>query len=84
MSAMVSQIAVENSYEDVYREHVKQSQLEHEKSASTAEETIDDLFESFNASVNYDLQVWNRPSYSDDSENNEVSIAMGQSIKQRK
>ena len=55
MSAMVSQIAFENSYEEVYQKHVLQAQLEHEKSVSTAEETIDDLFESFSQSVNYDL-----------------------------
>ena len=55
MSAMVSQIAVENSYEEVYSKHIQQAQIEHEKSVSTAEETIDDLFESFSQSVNFDL-----------------------------
>lgn len=56
MSAMVSQIAKENSYEEVYESHMeKLKQSELEKSQSTAEETIDDLFESFNAEVNFDL-----------------------------
>jgi hypothetical protein len=32
MSAMVSQIAKENSYEEVYQKHIHQQRIEHEKS----------------------------------------------------
>ena len=84
MSSMVSQIAFENSYDDVYQKHVLQAQIEHEKSVSTAEETIDDLFESFSQSVNYDLQITQRPKYSDESADNEAPIAMGPTVKERK
>lgn len=88
MSAMVSQIAVENSYQEVYDSHLEKSkQADLEKSQSTADETIDDLFESFNAEVNYDLQIWNRPNYSEtdtSSQADDVNMAMAPSIKDRK
>ena len=51
---------------------------------STAEETIDDLFESFSQSVNYDLQITQRPKYSDESMDSEAPIAMGPTVKERK
>lgn len=47
MSAMVSQIARENAYDQVFEEHAqKLRQAEQDKSLSTADDTIDDLFDS--------------------------------------
>jgi hypothetical protein len=61
---MITQIAQENSYEAVYQQHMEKAQQEHDKTMTTAEETIDDLFESFSQSVNFDLQIMERPGYS--------------------
>ena len=56
MSAMVSQIAEENSYEDIYQENLQKKLItEQDQSGSTGEDTIDDLFDSFSTNVDYDL-----------------------------
>lgn len=51
---------------------------EHEKShASTRDDTLDDLFDSFNEQVEYDLQIKSRPNYSEQPEYSHIEETEG-------